>query len=324
MKRIPNKQWTGTCVGVAAALSVFAVPAFARQQQGPPGAPPPLPPGGSGGPGRFGGGPGGPGRMGQPARMPELNAATVPVRALERSMGLSDDQKTRLRALAFTLMEDKREAQPLPPDRAAMQQYQEQMRAAGEKMRALDAKAAKDIEALLTAEQKRKLPDVIAEAGLLRGVGLPVEATGDLGLTAEQKEKLKAIADESMSRPGGPGGPGGFGPGGGGPPQGGGPGQPPPPAPGGPGGPGAGAFGGQFRRAPDEQRTERVMDVLTEEQRVKARDYLRRYRRPVMGGGMPGMMGPGMMGPGGGRPGLGPGPGGGPGGGPPPPRPGGV
>jgi Spy/CpxP family protein refolding chaperone len=153
-----------------------------------------------------------------------------------------------------------------------------EMQKAFDALRASADKANKDIEAILTADQKKKLPALIEEVTDLRMVGIPAEALADLNLTPDQKKKLRAQAAElkKLMPQGGPG----RGPGGGG--------GAPPPGGGAPGG------GGGFREKFQSAR-QAAEGVLTPAQKA-----IVEKARPQRGGRGGGPGGPG--GPGGGRP----------------------
>jgi P pilus assembly/Cpx signaling pathway, periplasmic inhibitor/zinc-resistance associated protein len=232
-----------------------------------PGGPPPFPPGG--GPGGPGFGPGGPGgRMGGPRA---VTVATMPLEVLETYLGLSSDQANRIEKI----VEKMRSQMPRPPQPGGpggpggqggerpQPPSREEMEAQRTKMQVAEKAASKEIEAVLTAGQKAKLPPLMKAFGALRTERISPNGIAQMKLTEAQLAKLaalgerpergkvasiltaeqKEIADLNRQQfgPGGPGGPG-FGPGGpggrggrggggfpGGPPPPGGEGFPPPP-----------------------------------------------------------------------------------------------
>lgn len=132
------------------------------------------------------------GRQGQRGGRGRVSVATVPVAALDSALKLTGEQKTKIKAIHDKLAEEMKGARPAPgspPDPAAMQ-----------KLRDLNQQAVKDIEAILTDDQKAKLPDTIKELGALRNAGIPLEVVGDLKLTADQKTKIAAIAKEAQDK----------------------------------------------------------------------------------------------------------------------------
>lgn len=73
-----------------------------------------------------------------------------------------------------------------------------QMRAAMEKMRTQEKQYNQQIEAVLTADQKQKLPSFLKEINGLQGAGVPADLYADLKLTGDQKTKIVAIAQKAQ------------------------------------------------------------------------------------------------------------------------------
>ena len=69
-----------------------------------------------------------------------------------------------------------------------------------ERMQAADKKAGKDIEAVLTASQKAKLPAVLKQLETARNAGIPMEVVSDLKLTSDQNNKLEGIAKDAQAK----------------------------------------------------------------------------------------------------------------------------
>lgn len=163
-------------IAMGAALSAVAQPA----------------PGGAPGGRRAGGQrPGGPGQAGGRG-MRALSVATIPVEALKQALKLNDGQVQKIKAIQDQLRKDTMGMRPQGggmPDPAAM-----------EKRRALTQKAAKDIEALLTAEQKTALATVVRQMSAMRMVGIPPMALAELKLTADQKKKIQALVAPAMEQ----------------------------------------------------------------------------------------------------------------------------
>jgi hypothetical protein len=319
-------QRRGVRGGLLAGLFLLVLGASSLALAQPPGGPPQG--GGPGGPGGFGppGGPGGrPGMFGQ-----QMSVANVPVAALDAEFKLSDRQKQEIKQIQDTFHKEQRALMPGflggpnggrpggppnggppnggPPNggppgggppNGAPPNF-EQMRANMEKMRTLDEKASKQIEALLTDSQKKMLPDALKELGDLGPTGIPLDILGDLKLTADQKTRIIAVSrksqqdlrqkmDEARQS-------------------------------------------GDFQSIRDLLQTSRettqkqIMAALSLDQRTMIENFIKEH--PMRGpggfggpGGFPG--GPGGFGPPGGGPpppGRGPRPGGGPGDGPPPPE----
>jgi hypothetical protein len=204
--------------GMLAGLSLLVLGASSLAMAQPPGGPPPG--GGPGGPGGFGppGGTGGrPGMFG-----PRISVANVPLAALDAELKLSAQQKQDIKQIQDSFRKEQRALMPgfpggpgrgpggppnggppggsppnggppngTPPDF-------EQMRANMEKIRSLDEKASKQIEALLTESQKMALPDALKELGDLGPTGIPFDILGDLKLTQDQKTRLIAVSKKSQ------------------------------------------------------------------------------------------------------------------------------
>ena len=160
-------------VGVAAAISVSAV------AQGTAGV----------GQGRAGGGQrrGGQGRGG-------ITLTAIPAGSLAMVLKLTDDQKTKIAGIQEKFTKDVAElrkpaADGTPPNNADI----------FPKIQEINAAALKDIGAVLTDDQKAKVPDVLKEFTALRGAGIPAGVVGDLKLTADQKTKIADIAKASAA-----------------------------------------------------------------------------------------------------------------------------
>ncbi|MES2461958.1 MAG: hypothetical protein V4671_15345 [Armatimonadota bacterium] len=235
-------------------------------------------PGGPGGPGGFRGpgGPGGPGgRRGGPR---PVSLSTIPVKELASALLLSDSQVAKIRAIQESVQAERQTLMPPPGQQPDGPPSREMMDANREKMRSLDQKAAAQIEAVLTAEQKSAAPELLKVLNALGQGGVPLEVFADLKLTAAQKQQLAAL-----------------------------PSLPPPPRPGDNGGAPPDREGMEQGR---RQAGEKVMAILTEEQRKIVEAFRQAHPRPRPGdGGGPPRPGDG----------FGPPPGGGDGAPPPPP-----
>lgn len=235
-----SRQLLAMRLGAAAFLAIAASSVLAQDPGGFPGGPPP----GQGGPGR----PGGPGGMrGGPGGM-RLDKLAPLARLIQRpeiadEIKLTDDQLDKIQE-ALDGMRPQPGQQGQRPDPAAREKLND----------AVEAK----VKSLLSADQFKRLNEIrLQEAGLTAAFVPEIQTT--LGLTEDQKAKLKALLPKRPEGgPRGQGGPGGDGPGGpppggfgGGP--GGGPGGEPGqggPGQGGPGGPPPGGFGGPGEGGP--------------------------------------------------------------------------
>ena len=253
------------------------------------------------GPGGPGGGPGGPGFGRGPRGGPrQASAVQTPLAALAAELKLTDDQKSQIKAIQDNVKKQRQTLMPRPNPNGERPDP-ETMRANFDKMRAMEQKANKDIEAVLNDTQKQALPVILKQFDNLRMGGIPLEVYGDLKLTSDQKQQIGDIVKKARAAMAPP--PDGGQPGAGGPP----PGEGGQPGAGGPPrGPGGRGPGGMFQKT-----REQVMAVLTDDQKKIVQDYLEAHPRQRFGPGGPG--GPGGFGGPGGPP-----PGGGPGGPPPP------
>jgi hypothetical protein len=176
-------------------MTVFTLTALAQQRPAQPGGPG----GGQGGGQRFGqGGFGGGGGRGQGRGGRQMSVATMRVSTLDAIVKLTPQQKTKVTQLQDKYNKDtavlRSQRQPgQRPDQATFQ-----------KMRDLNDRATKDIEAVLTADQKKKLATARTEMRLYRLAGIPTGMYGQIKLTADQKNKLDAI--QKSLTPGQPGG----------------------------------------------------------------------------------------------------------------------
>ena len=181
-----TKSFTTVAVlGIALTLSQST--AATAQDRGFPGPPP----------GRGPGGPGGFGRGPRPATV-----AGTPVRALTVGLKLSDVQKTKIAAIQsqFRQQREKRMPRPVMTEEGPTEADFRAMRANGEWARALEQSVSAKITALLTPEQKKALPALLQESELMRSVGIPLELSQELKLTAVQKSRIMAIARSARQK----------------------------------------------------------------------------------------------------------------------------
>jgi len=141
--------------------------------------------------------------------MAVTSVAGIPAAALEAPLALTADQKTKIAAIQTKMAEDRRglfTGGGGGGDRQAMMQ----------KMTELTDKAKTDIEALLTADQKAKVPDVVKKFAGIAAVGIPLACYVDLKLTDDQLAKIEPIgkdlvAKQAAAQAAGGGGGGGMG-----------------------------------------------------------------------------------------------------------------
>ena len=110
-------------------------------------------------------------------------------------MKLTDDQVTKITALQTTAKKDSEAARAaMTPDADPMARQE-----AAQKLQAANKKSEDDITAVLTDDQKTKLPAFMKETQALVGAGLPAPALGDLKLTDDQKKQIVALTDKMQS-----------------------------------------------------------------------------------------------------------------------------
>lgn len=174
-------------LGILSAAVVMTTSGVAVLAQGEAGQAPQPPPGG----GRFGGGMmrrgGGP-----------VTLASVPVPTLEYMLKLKPDQVSKITPIHDQYQKDIQGLFPrpqpgTPPD-------PNEMRANMEKMRTVTQQANKDIEAVLTDDQKAKVKDTIAELGRFNLVTIPLAAVPDLKLTDDQRKQINDIAKDAEEK----------------------------------------------------------------------------------------------------------------------------
>lgn len=185
-----NRNMRTTALAAASfGFALLSTAAFAQAPgDGGPGGPPP--PWAQSGPGGFGGphGPGGPQRGG----MRPNSLSSLQLAVLSDGLQLTNDQSTAIGAILSKAKSDKdalmvRPADGTRPDFTAM-------RAAMQKIRAIDTQADSDIKASLTADQKAMVPDLMSLLGDLQSLGIPSDVVPSLKLTSGEKTDLRAIA----------------------------------------------------------------------------------------------------------------------------------
>ena len=170
-------------------LGCTGAAAFAQDAAAPP---PPANPGG----GRQGGG-----RQGRQGGGP-IQLSSLSIATMNYGLKLTADQKTQIQTIldqhdkdvkalpaapAFTPGQP-----PSPEDVTAMQE-------ARQKRRDIATKSDDAIKAVLTDDQKAKLPDFVKELQGMQQSGIPVAILGDLKLTADQKTKITAQAEKNQT-----------------------------------------------------------------------------------------------------------------------------
>jgi hypothetical protein len=141
-------------------------------------------PGGAGAGGRRQGRAGGQGRGAQ------VTLASLSVDAWGTEMGLTDDQKTKIKGIQDQARTDLAALRPAAGAPAANPQETAQKR------RDINTKATADIQAILTDDQKTKSGPLLKKLGTLQSVGIPAGVYGELKLTDDQVTKLTDLSTE--------------------------------------------------------------------------------------------------------------------------------
>jgi Spy/CpxP family protein refolding chaperone len=118
--------------------------------------------------------------------------AMIPVAALDAELKLSADQKTKITAIHDKFEANTKALRPQPGTQSDPANFQ--------KLRELSQQANQEIQAVLTDQQKAKLPVAVRNLMMLRTVGIPVQVYGDLKLTDTQKQQIQTIVRETQEK----------------------------------------------------------------------------------------------------------------------------
>jgi hypothetical protein len=176
-----TKQLIGRRTGIALVLLLAGTCAASMAlAQGPGGGPPPFR------------GPGGGPR--QPA-----SAVNAPLAMLDAKLKLTTDQDTKITQIQKDFRQQRDTLMPRPGQRSAdARPDRDTMMAMQAKVLTLDGAASDKVAALLTADQQKSLPGVLAELDALRADAIPPELYGDLKLTAAQETQLTTIGQAAI------------------------------------------------------------------------------------------------------------------------------
>jgi Spy/CpxP family protein refolding chaperone len=123
----------------------------------------------------------------------QASLATIPVDLLAGPLRLTDDQKAKIKAsqekVAKVTAEARRAAGKDGGGGAGFQGVRDAQQAANT-----------EITAVLTAQQKGKVEDIVREFGAYQQLGIPLQVLGEVKLTDAQKAKLKPIAEEMQNK----------------------------------------------------------------------------------------------------------------------------
>jgi hypothetical protein len=118
----------------------------------------------------------------------------IPVSVLDSTLKLSPDQKSKIAKAQKQMSDYRAQVMPQRQMQGGAPSNRQDMRAVFEKMRAKEQDANNQILACLSASQKTELDSLTKQDSALRMVGIPIEATPSLKLTADQLQKISAIA----------------------------------------------------------------------------------------------------------------------------------
>jgi hypothetical protein len=136
---------------------------------------------------QFGGPPGG--FRGGPPRggfMGGMSAANVPADVLTSELGLSAAQSSQIQTIDNAVRAQRMSMFRGGPGAMGQDAFA--------KMRAADDAAAKQISAILTPAQRKKLPGVLSEIGDARVVNIPLSVYSSLHLTGAEKSQIAGLA----------------------------------------------------------------------------------------------------------------------------------
>ncbi|MCX6379762.1 MAG: hypothetical protein NT023_09860 [Armatimonadetes bacterium] len=113
----------------------------------------------------------------------------IPIASLKSSLQLTDEQATKIEAIQKKASADTRALrQPgQPPSPESLQQ-----------IRDIGMKATKEVESLLTDDQKKKVAPLVKELGGYQSIGIPLTVLDALKLTDEQKKKIGEIIEKAQ------------------------------------------------------------------------------------------------------------------------------
>lgn len=149
--------------------------------------PAPAPGGGQGGGQRRGGG--------------RVTLSGLTMETMDYGLKLTPVQKTQIKTILDTKDTQTKALPPIPPFVAGQPPADPQaMRDAFQKRQEISTTADTAITALLTDDQKAKMPDFMKELGAMQGTGIPVAIYANLKLTDAQKTKIAALAAANQEK----------------------------------------------------------------------------------------------------------------------------
>lgn len=125
-----------------------------------------------------------------------VSLAQIPLSALNAAVGLTAEQKTKIEAIHTKLRSEQKGLLPTP----GTPREPGAMREALQKLAALNRQASQEIEAVLTPEQKAKLPELRRKLALIRAAGIPLQVYDELKLTNDQIKQIIDIGEDVQKK----------------------------------------------------------------------------------------------------------------------------
>jgi hypothetical protein len=129
---------------------------------------------------------------GQFGRGAQLTLTTVSLDVLGSELSLTEDQKTKIKAIQEQAQKDLQALRPQAGGGGAPANPQETQ----QKRRDINTKATADIQAVLTDDQKAKAAPLLKKLSAVQAVGIPAGVYGELKLTDDQVTKLTELSAE--------------------------------------------------------------------------------------------------------------------------------
>jgi Spy/CpxP family protein refolding chaperone len=132
----------------------------------------------------------------QPRRgLTQGQLALTPLPVMKGYLKLTDEQVTKIKPQQEKARTAMREMVP-----QGQQLTREQLTENIKKFRTTAEQSNKEIEAVLTEEQKKKIPEMMKDISLFNSVGLPPATVPDLKLTEEQRKKFAQLSEERQTK----------------------------------------------------------------------------------------------------------------------------
>ncbi len=121
----------------------------------------------------------------------------LPVAYMDSYLKLTGEQKSKITEIQAKYKEDSKGLMPAPGAQGAQVDPQARRDAMQKRMEMM-TQADKDLQAVLTDDQKKLIPELNKGMQTFRSLGIPVEVVGDLKLTDTQMEKLNTLSADSQ------------------------------------------------------------------------------------------------------------------------------